>query len=454
MSVISARRTETSLSSLFRKWANTPITVSVLLEWELYLVAASFFLHSFGVPTTLCDIACFFNLALLVFSMKRIGGVFNRHPGVFCVGMILLAYSIGTAIYNGVSPLSAFWQFVVFSRPFVYGFLALAYWDADRFDAVFRRFVGLQWLNVILAALEFILLGLDQDLVGGMFGSYLGCNLPLNVYLCVVTAAMISAYLNKHWNVNAQVLLASCLSSLCVAAVAELKFFYLEFILILLCAFLFCRPTLKKFALVFFALVVLVVGFSLFASVFPVRAANMLNFDTLYEEANLRGAGYPISRVEVYKDLGRILFASNPLQQVIGLGLGATANSSISIFTSPLADLYASYKFGLLQSILLCVDIGYIGTGLYIAFLVSFGVVAWANKSESHFLSLFSIFVIVVFVVNIYYNSTASSANSTFWALPLICTLSFPNKNSKGRDIHRDGNSRFYSNRLSDALYE
>lgn len=426
MSVISANKSKTTLLFRFRKWVNTPITVAVLLELELYLVAASFFLYSFGLPTVINDLLCFFNLSLLAVSTPRMVRAFNQHPAVASIGAVLLAYSFLTAVYNGVSPLNTLWQFITFSRPFVYGFLALSYWNADRFDTVFRRLVGLQWLNGACAAFQFLVLGLYQDRVGGMFGSWLGCNLPLNIYLCIVTAAMFSAYLNKHWNVSAHALVASCVCSLCVAAVAELKFFFLEFILILVCAFLLSKPTVKKFALVPFSLLVLVAGFSLFSSVFPDRAANMLDFETLYGEANLRGAGYPISRVEVYKDLGKILFLSNPLQQVVGLGLGASATSSIALFTSPLAELYADYKFGLLQSALLCIDIGYIGTVLYIGFVVSFGAAAWINRAENRFLSLFSIIVIVIFIVNIYYNNTASSANSIFWALPLACSLSLP----------------------------
>lgn len=433
MSVIFASKSKATFLSKLRKLADTPITVASLLEFELYLVTASFFLHSFGLPTFINDILCFINLALLAVSLKRTARVFNRHSAVACLGAVLLAYSIWTAVHNGISPLSTLWQFITFSRPFVYGFLALSYWDVDRFDAVLRRLVGLQWINAACAAFQFLVLGLDQDLVGGMFGSWWGCNLPLNIYLCIVTSAMFSAYLNRHWDVSAQTLIASCLCSLCVAAVAELKFFYLEFVLVLACAFLLCRPTLKKFALVLFALFVLVAGFSLFSSVFPERAANMLDFDTLYGEANLRGAGYPISRIEVYKDLREIIFTFNPLQQFIGLGLGASANSSIAIFTSPIAVFYANYKLGLLQSVLLCVDIGYIGTALYIGLLVSFGVAAWINRAENRFLSLFSIIVIAVFIVNIYYNNTASSANSVFWALPLVCPLSFPSKKRKVR---------------------
>lgn len=433
MSVISTSKSKTTLLPELRKLANTPITVAVFLELELYLVTGSCFLHSFGMPTTINDILCFFNLALLVVSLKKMARVLNRHPVVACLGAVLLVYSIWGAVNNGVSPLSAFWQFITFSRPFVYGFLALSYWNIDEFDTVFRRLVGLQWINAACAAFQFLVLGLNQDLVGGMFGSWLACNLPLNIYLCIVTAAMFSAYLNRHWNVNLQVLIASCLCSLCVAAVAELKFFYLEFVLILACAFLLCRPTLKKIALVLFALLMLVIGFSLFSSVFPERAANMLDFDTLYGEANLRGAGYPISRIEVYKDLGEIVFSFNPLQQFVGLGLGASANSSIAIFTSPIAVFYANYKFGLLQSVLLCVDIGYIGTALYIGLLVSFGAVAWINRAENRFLSLFSIIIIALFIVNIYYNNTASSSSSIFWALPLVCPLLLPSKIRKAR---------------------
>lgn len=434
MSDIFASKSKVTLLSKLRKFANTPITVASLLEFELYFVTASYFLHSFGLPTFINDILCFFNLLLLAVSLKRTARVLNRHPAVACSGAVLFVYSIWTAVHNGVSPLSALWQFITFSRPFVYGFLALSYWDVDRFDAVFHRLVGLQWINAACAAFQFLILGLNQDLVGGMFGSWWGCNLPLNIYLCIVTSAMFSAYLNRHWDVNAQTLVASCLCSLWVAAVAELKFFYLEFVLILVCSFLLCRPTVKKFALVLFALLVLVVGFSLFSSVFPERAANMLDFDTLYGEANLRGEGYPISRIEVYKDLGEIVFFSNPLKQFIGLGLGASANSSIAIFTSPIAMFYANYKFGLLQSVLLCVDIGYIGTALYIGLLLSFGVATWINRAENRFLSLFSVIVITVFIVNIYYNNTASSANSIFWALPLVCSLSLPPKKCKARN--------------------
>lgn len=144
MNAVTTRKTKISLHTKFRGWINTPITLGTLVEWELYLMIISSFLHSFGLPTVTSDILCFINLLLLVFALPRAARVFSRYPIVVCEGIILLLYSIWTALFNGVSPLNSIWSFVTFSRPFVYGFLALAYWDTERFDAVFHRLVRLQ----------------------------------------------------------------------------------------------------------------------------------------------------------------------------------------------------------------------------------------------------------------------------------------------------------------------
>ena len=157
------------------KFLNHRIGTKDLLAAEFILLIVVGFLSNIGVlPGATSYVFDVVNIALLFLSLRKLGAA-TREVRFFNIAVIaLLAFDVSTAVVNFVAPQYAFWQAISFTRPFVWVYLLLIYWD--RCDAVrFLNFLfHLQWANVLFVLFEYFVLGLFQDNIGGFFGTEAG----------------------------------------------------------------------------------------------------------------------------------------------------------------------------------------------------------------------------------------------------------------------------------------
>ncbi|MCQ4833294.1 hypothetical protein, partial [Hungatella sp. SL.1.14] len=98
------------------------------------------------------------------------------------------------------------------------------------------------WINIVLTLIEFFLLGINQDLLGGIFGLVMGVNQYTNLYFVIISVYCIEKIVchDAEGSEYKRVLIISVLM-LAVAALAEIKFFFAEFVLLFMVAYL-CLP--------------------------------------------------------------------------------------------------------------------------------------------------------------------------------------------------------------------
>ena len=200
------------------------------LAIEFVLLFVVNFLSNIGlIPSAFTYVFDIVNLCILLSNARLIGKRVGNEP-FFNVPVALFAVIAPlSGIINTIAPQYIIWQAISFSRLFVWIYLFRIFWDKDYIRAFMGFVYKMQVPNVIFVLIQYYALGLFQDNIGGIFGVERGCNGILNVYLCIVVAWGLNLYLAKEGRLSG--LLLTVLSALLIAAVAELKFFFVEFAL-------------------------------------------------------------------------------------------------------------------------------------------------------------------------------------------------------------------------------
>ena len=94
-----------------------------------------------------------------------------------------------------------------------------------------------------------------------------GCNGYTNIFLVIITAWHIIQYMNKKE--KREKMFVICLLSLMIAAMAELKAFFLEFMVVVLLAVAITKFSTRKLWIILISILVVVVGLRAFELIFP-----------------------------------------------------------------------------------------------------------------------------------------------------------------------------------------
>lgn len=282
--------------------------------------------------------------------------------------------------------------------------------------------------NVIFVLIQYYVLGLFQDNIGGIFGVERGCNGILNVYLCIVVAWGLNLYLAKEGRLSG--LLLTVLSALLIAAVAELKFFFVEFALIVAISILYARVSRKTIVSVAAIVLLIAVALSVFAAINPFQYETLVDFDALMTEADNSNieTGYGISRLNAFSQISEQFFNGDLFTMMFGFGFGSASQSSMPFFCSPFFSLYGWLNYHFLTSAMVFIQLGYIGTVLFVMPVALLDIMLIARRGNivrKDFAASggFSIAMCILFLINCMYNNTAVTYPAVLWALSLCVGL-------------------------------
>lgn len=404
-------------------------TMADFLAIEFVLLFVVNFLSNIGrIPSALTYVFDVVNICILLANVRSIG---SRTKGewYFNVPVVLFAVvALASGLMNLVAPQYVIWQILSFSRIFVWIYLFRLFWNADYAKSFMGFVYKLQVLNVLCVLVQYYVFGLFQDNIGGLFGVERGCNGILNVYLCIVVAWGLNRYLAKEGRLSGLVL--TVLSSLLIAAVAELKFFFVEFLLVVVLSVLFARFSRKTvFSIVAIALLVSI-ALSIFAQINPLQYETLVNLDELMSEAdnsNIK-TGYGISRMNAFSQISNQFFNNDLFTMFLGFGFGSASQSSIPFFCAPFYNVYGWLNYYFLTSAMVFIQLGYVGTALFVAPFILLGVELLFHRSrfakhDSLDISGFAFVMCVLFLVNCMYNNTAVTFPSALWSLSISVGL-------------------------------
>ena len=265
----------------------------------------------------------------------------------------------------------------------------------NHIEKIFDYLLIYQIINTILIIYQFITVKVDDfwmrgDYLNGFFGTQRGGNLYVNVLMLMVILIVYNKWINKSikkW--YAILLILTCIVD---ATLIELKFFYVEFAIILFLIFAkhfksieLSRETVAKSFIVLIAIaVVFLLAVQVLYFIYPWMRGTM-SFSGMVKNVT-SSTGYTDSgdfnRLTAVLGVFTVCFNNRILDGIIGIGIG---NCNIGGGTSTFAELFQYTNYSWFQSSYIFAETGVIGLVLYILTFLSI-YIKTGNKQEYSFI--------------------------------------------------------------------
>lgn len=406
------------------------ITLSGFTRWLTYLLfllplALAFLQEFLGLPGAVKYLADAAWLCLAVIPILR-GKLRIRQrllPFAVVVGTFV-ACTLVVYLFRFESPFYYLWGLRNYLRSYVAFFAFAAFFseeDASRCLSVLDK---LFTFNALVCLYQF-LRGHEQDCIGGIFGATKGCNGYLVVYLTVVVCRSVLRYMNGEEKT------LSCFYksavSMTVAAVAELKFFYVVFLLIMAMGMVLTRFSFRK-VLLFAAAAILVSAaaailgslYSYFEGFLSLRSLLAVLKQTNYASDTDMGRFNGISYIS-----NRFL-TTVPLR-LFGMGLGNCDTGALALVNTDFHTRYVDLHYSIFSYTFLFIENGFVGLIIYCSFfLLTFRAAfrSFRRKDGNLLFSQMGMIMSVLCGLLMFYNSSLRTEASYMiyfvLALPLL----------------------------------
>lgn len=348
-------------------------------EWLVLFVLAmpfalAFFTELLGLPSALkytVDIG--WAVLLLGLLANRI-----RLPDRSAAGLLMLAFLFFALTPIGVlthfqSPLYYLWGLRNNLRFFVFFFACICFLREERAAQCLGLLDLLLWINLPLVLYQFFTLDKEGiyfgDYLGGIFGMQVGCNGYMNIFLMIVVARSVLRYMNHQESLLRCGI--NCVIALLIAAISELKIFFLEFAAIVALASLITRFSFRKLWIILGGILGMLVAIRMIYVLFPAfdgwfRLDRI--WDTITSEKGYTGYNDMNRMTAVSMSLDRFLLS--PWEKLFGLGMGNCDHANFDFLVTPFYRANNKLNYSWFSSAMLVLETGLAGLVLYVLFFV------------------------------------------------------------------------------------
>lgn len=319
------------------------------------------------------------------------------------IGLIVL--SIFSFVYNDYSIYTYINGFRNAFKYFMFFFSCIVILEYEDIDKIFNILYVLLLLNVVVCSIQFFKLGYKGDYCCGVFGVS-NVNSYINVLIVVMSAYGIAAYLHKQKSLKIMVIIE--LSCMYIATLAELKFFFFEFMLIMAVSILFFRPNKRT--------IFIIVGGSLLIVLLPIlinqfwgeASSQFFSIEGMKKYLDNTDYGYSTTR-----DIGRINGISKLNERfflnsfnLVGYGLGSCD------YGTEFMNIHESLHYVWFTYLLTYLELGWLGIIIYVAFFACAAVMCICLKNkmakDNHSTMVYSIALCmaIMSIILLVYNTT------------------------------------------------
>lgn len=355
-------------------------------EWLAYYIFImpfflSFLLDFLGLPGFIkytID-AAWVLAALLILLRKKVA--FNRDLIPFIViPSAFFVYTVICYIFNFQSVLYYLWGFRNNFR-FYFAFIIFCmFFTEDDIKNCLKFLDILFWINAIVTVFQFFVLGYNQDYLGGIFGVDRGCNAYTIVFFAIVISRSILLFMSKKEGFV--LCFAKIAVALIISAMAELKFFFIVFFVIILLSTFLTSFSWRKFLALFFAAFFIMVASSILTYTFG--EGSSITFSKLFEIATAENysSNDDLGRLTAIPTLSRTIL-SDISDRLFGLGLGNCDYSNFDIFNTPFYQIYGDLHYVWFSAVFMFLETGYAGLTLFVLFFVLCFVISFVKKKNN-----------------------------------------------------------------------
>ncbi len=343
--------------------------------------------------------------ALLTFTGRQLRIRKSIYPLVLTV-LLFAVYTMLVYLVQFQSPFYYLWGVRNNFRGYIAFFIFMELTSEREAKNWFQLLDILFWINFVLSVIQFFALGVRQDYLGGIFGTSGGTNGYTQIFMCIVLAKSLLSYQTKQENIKLCML--KCVAALLIAAMAELKAFFVFFAVLLIMVSFMTRFTWRKLVIYVVTGVALIVSVKLLEKWFGFEGFYSLEYLWRLATKENYATAQDLNRLSAICTLSKTI-VTHPLERLFGLGLGNCDTSSFSIFNTPFYSKYSYLHYIWFSAPMMFLETGFLGLIIYLVFFVMCYLLARKQKNERTGNRLFcqmSMIMSVLCVMFAFYNST------------------------------------------------
>lgn len=348
-------------------------------------------------------------------------------PLVYVV-VIYVLYSLIAYMFNFQSIFYYIWG-CRGTFTFYLGFFAFVAYISEEDAKKCLRFLDIVfWINFFISLIQFYVYGIRQDFLGGIFGTSGSTNAYTLVFLCIVVSkTLLSTFNGEEKNLTC---VLKCVAALVLAAMAEMKFFYVAFIIILIMATILTKFSVRKLWLIIFSIVGIALGSLFLTSLFGFEG--FMTWESIVDYATKENysSTRDLNRFSAIFTLSKTIL-TQPYQRLFGLGLGNCDTSDVGLFHSVFHQNHSYLHYEWFASVMVFLETGIIGLVVFLSFFVICFVFAYKQFKADNTNKLFNQLAMVISVLCIiisFYNA----ALRTYSAYMIYFILALPYIEEKG----------------------
>lgn len=408
------------------------------MQWiTMYIVVMPLLLQAllqfFQLPSVIkytIDVAWIATVFFLIFS-KNITLQRKNMPFVIFIAAFG-CYCLFTYLMNYQSVFYFLWGLRNNFR-FYFAFLAFVLLiEQDDAESIFKFIDILFAINVFVSIYQFFVLDLVKDYCGGIFGTETGSNASTLLFFSIVVSRSILKFMNGSEKVA--ICFTKCAIALLLAILAELKFFVVVFVLILIIANLVTHFSVKKVAMV----LVLILLIGMFGPLYQMLFDSELSIKTFLEH-------FTYEHYSSAEDVGR--FTAIPqiaetinkdwLSKLFGLGLGNCDTSSFAICNTPFFQSHQGMNYIWFSSACWFLETGFVGLLFYLAFFAICLVNAFKRMKRNEGKLIYSQIAIITSILCVLLTFYNASLRSEIGYLAFFTlALPFINENNGAIEVY------------------
>lgn len=295
---------------------------------------------------------------------------------------------------------------------FYMAFLAFAvFLEFDEIKSFIKSYDVLFWINAAVMLFQFIFLGYKQDYLGGLFGTQSGCNGYINIFFVIICANSIVRFLDKCESL--WFMLSKCGVALLLATLAEIKFFFIEFVVIIVAAVLVSGNSWRKTVVIIGGVFAVVLFVNLLILIFP-YFAELNTFEMLLQNQSKGYTGEDtISRLSAISHVTK-LYLNTVVEKLFGLGLGNCDTSNIDFLNTPFYKEHGFIRYFWFSTAHVTLETGLIGFAMFVGFfllvLVISVILSRKDKKNRVYYNLSTVVSVCCVLIVIYNSSLRTEA--------------------------------------------
>lgn len=398
-----------TLKARLRKMNQIDLFMAVILLWPFSFGAL---IDMMGMPNAvkyIVDIAWLLLFCLIVINLQMKKLIIPKNIAVFLIWFIsFFVFVLIVYLFRYQSVLYFLWGFRNNFR-FLIFFAALVLFMKQRdVDTYLKQFDVLFWANAVVCLVQFFVFDKRWDYLGGFFGVEKGCNAHLNVFMVLIIVKSVIGFLNRK-ETFASFFLKSGVAMV-LSALAELKFFFVEYVVVICGAVLIAKFTIRKAVIAVAGLVAVTLGYITLISVFP-QFAHFFTIENMIKNATEGGYTYSnaVNRLNAIPIISKQYLVTF-IDRAVGLGLGNCETASYDFLNTPFFQNHSFLCYHWFSTAFTYLETGFIGLTFTVGLFVLVFVKAQKKRKQlniSNELSvkcqiaaLMAIMCVVIFIYN------------------------------------------------------